>query len=122
MNRSGGFDAEAFYAALDAERQHEELTWKEVAAEAGISASTLTRMKQGKRPDVDSMAALASWARLDVDTFIDRGDQGEERAVLPQISALLRADPSLDPESATAIEEVIRVAYEHLRRAASGAR
>ena len=31
---------------------------------------TLTRMGQGKRPDVDSLAALATWSRLNVDDFI----------------------------------------------------
>ena len=45
-------DAEGFYSALDGHRQSKDLTLKKVAAEAHVSASTLTRMGQGKRPDL----------------------------------------------------------------------
>lgn len=114
MTRVGSFDADAFYVALDLQRTARQLTWKQVAVEAGISPSTLTRMKQGKRPDVDSMAALAAWAGLDVDDYVASGDRGEA-ASMPRISALLRADPHLSPESATAIEELLRMTYERLR-------
>ena len=71
-------------------------------------------MKQGKRPDVDSMAALATWAGLDLDSFIVGDDRGEA-ASLPRISALLRADPNLSKASVTAIEEMLRATYEALR-------
>ena len=36
------FDSEAFYAALDAHRLAKQLTWKQVAEETGIAASTLS--------------------------------------------------------------------------------
>jgi transcriptional regulator with XRE-family HTH domain len=114
VTRRGSFDADGFYAALDLERQSRRLTWKEVASEAGISASTLSRMKQGKRPDVDSLAALASWSGLDVDNFVV-SDERSEAAALPKIAALLRSDPHLTRESAIAIEEVLRMTYERLR-------
>lgn len=106
-----GFNAEAFYEALNRARDQKGLTWRSLAGDAGVSPSTLTRMKQGKRPDVDSMAALARWARLDVDDFIDGPDQTDEVDVLPRIGALLRADPHLSAASARAIEEVIAAAY-----------
>ena len=54
------FDGDAFYAALDGERLARQCTWKRVAEESGISASTLTRDSQGKRPDVDGLAALSA--------------------------------------------------------------
>jgi transcriptional regulator with XRE-family HTH domain len=115
MTRRGAFDADAFYAALDMQRSARRITWKEVAQEAGVSASTLTRMKQGKRPDIDSMAALAGWGGLDLDDYV-AGDDKVEAAPLPKISALLRADPNLTKESATAIEEMLRATYERLRQ------
>ena len=59
-----------FFAALDAERQARRCTWKQVAEECGISASTLSRMSQGKHPDVNGLAALAAWSGLDVDRFV----------------------------------------------------
>lgn len=113
----GQFDAEAFYAALDSQRQSRRLTWKKVADEAGISASTLTRMAQGRRPDVDSMAALLAWSGLKADKFITGNvDLKRESEPLAQITTYLRADPNLTVEAATALEAVIKATYERLRK------
>lgn len=114
----GQFDVEAFYAALDGQRQSKRITWKQVAKESGVSASTLTRIAQGRRPDVDSMAALLAWSGLKADSFIRcEGDtQIIEADPLAQITAYLRADSHLTPEAVSAIEAVIKVAYEQLRK------
>lgn len=114
MTRRGAFNAEAFYKALDLQRDARGITWKEVALAAGVSPSTLTRMKQGKRPDVDSMAALASWAGLDLDSYVVGDSRGEAES-LPRISALLRADANLSKKSVAAIEEMLRATYDALR-------
>src|SRR6267142_6457670 len=94
---SANFDAEAFHAALDSQRLAMGMTWKDVAAEAGVSASTLTRMAQGKRPDVDGLAALLTWSGLQAETFIRHSGEEEKKkpAPLAQITAVLRADPNL---------------------------
>ena len=113
------FDVDAFYEALDNVRKSEKLTWKKVADKAGISASTLTRMAQGKRPDVDSMAALASWSNLNVDNYITGHNQGKTtKNSIEEVSALFRADPSLDTDAASAIEAIVRAAHENLRNKA----
>lgn len=113
----GHFDAGAFYAALDSQRQSRKLNWKQVAREAGISASTLTRMAQGKRPDVDSLAALLTWSGLSADQFVMAEARVPTNAdPLAQITAYLRADPHLRPEAALALEAVLKAAYEKLRQ------
>ena len=111
-----GFDAEAFFAALDSERVGRRLNWKQVAAESGVSASTLTRLGQGKRPDVDSLAALVSWAGLNADTFVRRAqqDRGRQPTGLTMISTYLRADKNLSAEQADMLDELVRVTYERL--------
>lgn len=76
--KKGWFDADAFYAALNGVRHSRKRNWKQVAAESGVSASTLTRMAQGKRPDVDGLAALAAWSGLEVDDYV-RLAAGEAR-------------------------------------------
>ena len=53
--KHGRFDSQGFYDALDATRRSRNLNWKQVAAQSGVSASTLTRMAQGRRPDVDGV-------------------------------------------------------------------
>ena len=117
-SKAGRFDAASFYAALDAQRATKRLNWKQVAAEAGISASTLTRMSQGKRPDVDSLAALASWSGLNVDKFVVTAAKGTVRKPSPlaAFTAHLRSDPHLSAESAAALEAIVKAAYERLRK------
>ena len=63
------FDSEAFYAALNAVRLSRQRTWKEVAQEAGINASTLSRIGQGTNPDVDGLAALLRWSNLKAESL-----------------------------------------------------
>ncbi len=112
------FDAAAFFAALDAARQARKVNWKQVAQGAGISPSTLTRMAQGKRPDVDTLAALCAWGRLDADDYIRSTDLAGARQTpepLAQITAYLRADPNLSVEAATAIDELVKATYDRLR-------
>lgn len=111
------FNVESFYAALDSQRQSKKLSWKQVAEQSGISASTLTRMAQGRRPDVDSLAALLAWSGLKAEFFVQGSqDTQVESDPLAQITAYLRADSHLTPEGAAAIEAIIKAAYEKLRK------
>ena len=113
--RVGAFDADAFFSALDAVRIAKKKNWKQVAQEAGISASTLTRMAQGKRPDVDSLASLSAWSGLHVDDFV-RGKSATTTAEpLAMISTYLRSDKHLSPKAAEALDAVIKATYERLR-------
>ena len=111
----GTFDNEGFYDALNATRQAKKLSWKQVATESGVSASTLTRMAQGKRPDVDGLAALLSWSGLKADDFVRSDARESEPEPLAMISTYLRADKNLTPEGAAALDEVVRATYERLR-------
>ena len=112
----GDFDAEAFYAAIDSQRGAKGLNWKEVSAATGVGASTLTRMSQGKRPDVDGLAALLAWSGLNANDFIKKELKRESQPEsLAQITAVLRADRNLSKESARAIEEILRAAYKRFR-------
>ena len=70
MPSDKGFDGDAYYRALEAVVSSRTKTWKEVADETGVSASTLTRMARGKRPDADSLAALSAWAELNPSDFV----------------------------------------------------
>ncbi len=110
------FDVAALHAALDAERGARGLTWKDVAAQSGVSASTLTRLSQGRRPDVDSLVALTQWMDLSADAFMPvRRRRYGTASPITRISTILREDPSLDPSSATALEEIIKASYSRLR-------
>ena len=111
------FDVSALHAAMDSERRSRRLTWKDVAAESGVSASTLTRLSQGRQPDVNSLAAITGWLGLPADRFM--GGMGVQQfgaaSPLAQISSIIHSDPNLSPEGSTALEELIRATYARLR-------
>ena len=111
MARTARFDGDAFFAALDAERQARRCSWRQVAEECGISASTLSRMSQGKHPDVNGLAALVAWSGLEVDRFVKRAVTRQEPKPMAVISSCLHADPHLSEEAAVAIDQMVRAAY-----------
>lgn len=117
MSQRGSFDEAAFFAALDSVRKARGVNWKQVATESKVSQSTLTRLAQGKRPDVDSLAALVDWADLSADDFVIRTKEQAQTEPMAMISTYLRADRSLSPAAASAIETVVEAAYTALRKA-----
>ena len=114
-----GFDAQALFAALESTVIARGRTWKQVAAETGVSASTLTRMAQGRGPDAASLAAISAWAGLNPSDFVQLPQAVSRPEPIAQISALLRTDPQLDEQSAEALEAIVRTAYEKLRKASN---
>lgn len=113
--KAGVFDGQGFYQAIDAERSSRNLNWKQVAEQSGVPASTLTRIAQGRRPDVDSLSALIAWSGLDADDFI-RSSSKSDAGNFSKSLALLRSDPSLDEQSAAMLGDMLKAAYERLRK------
>lgn len=116
MIENKGFDGDAFYRALEAIVVARSKNWKQVAAETGVSASTLARMAQGRKPDASSLAALSAWAGLNPSDFVQAPYKISHPEPLTQISTLLRSDPNLDAQAAEAVEAIVRAAYEQLRK------
>lgn len=111
-----GFDGDAFYRSLEVTVQTRGVTWKQVSSDTGVSASTLTRMAQGRRPDAASLAALSAWAGLNPSDFVEASYKAPRAESMTQISALLRSDPNLDSQSAEAVEAIVRAAYERMKK------
>lgn len=116
MDENKGFDNGAFYRALETVVQLRRKTWKQVAQDTGVSASTLTRMSQGRSPDAASMAALSAWAGINPSDFVKASYKSKRPEALPQIAALLRSDPNLDGPSAEAVEAIVRAAYQRMKK------
>ncbi|MDB4614255.1 helix-turn-helix transcriptional regulator [bacterium] len=112
----GAFDAEGFFGALDAHRVSRGMNWRQVATESGVSSSTLTRMAQGRRPDVDTLAALLAWSGESADSFMVNSDAKFAPNPLATMTAQFRADPKLPQEAKEAIETTIKVLYEQFAR------
>jgi transcriptional regulator with XRE-family HTH domain len=108
----GRLDTEALFAALDAERKSRKLSWRQLAAEVGVSPSTMTRLANGQRPDVDAFAALVRWLGQSADSFLvsDAAPSREEPDLVAQLAPLLRARSDLNENDAKYLEDLIAVA------------
>jgi transcriptional regulator with XRE-family HTH domain len=105
------FDVQGFHAALDSIRRSRGMTWRQVALGAKVSASSLTRMAKGSRPDIDTVASLAVWASLDASAFFP---QDTTQSPLSMVTAYIHRDPSLTPTAASALEQLVRATHSQL--------
>lgn len=111
------FDVGAFYRALDVTRIARNLNWKQVAEASGVSASTLSRLAQGKRPDVDSLAGLLNWGSLSANSFVGGPSHAERQPEpLSQITSVLYGDDSLPADGRDAMIDMITAAYVRFRK------
>ena len=102
----------ALYAALDAQRSSRELSWRQLAKEVGVSPSTMTRLANGQRPDVDAFAALVRWLGQPADSFLtaDDSEPRPEPDLVAQLAPLLRARSDLNEQDVKYLEDLIGVA------------
>lgn len=99
-----------------------------VAHEIGdVSAATLSRVEQGKIPDLDTFIKLCSWLEASPDEFIlgynrdiqqsDSYSVEVQPKTTPEIvAAHLRTDRTLDPDTADALVKMIELAYQAASR------
>jgi transcriptional regulator with XRE-family HTH domain len=103
---------ESLVAALDSERQARGLSWRQLAKEAKVSPSTLTRMQQGKSPDVNTFSALTRWLDIPAERFYGeqpaRTTQDDPMAV---VSTLLRGKKKMNQKALTALQELVNAAF-----------
>lgn len=114
MADSKGFDGQAFFSALESRVDAQSLTWKQVSQSTGVSASTLTRMAQGKYPDAASLAALSAWSGLNPAEFVE-GAAPVNPDFVAEFAALLRAQKDLSGDAKRAIEGLVKTAYEQFK-------
>src|ERR1700756_3551082 len=109
--------------AIKRKREENSLSLRDLANETGVSASTLSRIENGTgKPDADNIARLTSWLDMPVDRVMKMGSGSKDdvEAVVyypheatPEIvEAHLRADRNLTPDTAKALSELFRVAYQ----------
>ena len=106
-------DVDALVAALDAKRKDEDISWRELARRAGVSPSTLTRIQQGKLPDVNTLGALLEWLDMPAEEFLVTRAKGEKTAANPVVkaTALLRGKKKMSPAATKALEEMVQAAF-----------
>lgn len=105
----------ALYAALEAEKDARRMSWRQLARECELSPSTLTRLAQHHRPDVDAFAALVRWLGQPAEVFMtapDRDDPDPAPDLVATLAPLLRARKDLTEQDAEHLQAMFKAAVE----------
>jgi transcriptional regulator with XRE-family HTH domain len=110
--------------AIKRHREELKMSLRDVADEIGVSASTLSRIENGTgKPDADNIARITRWLDMPVDRVMSSKSSDVEPVVYypheatPEIvEAHLRADKKLTPDTAKALSELFRVAYQQFSK------
>lgn len=106
------FDTEYLAALIKTKRGNRGL--REIAQEiGGVSPSTLSRIENGKVPDMDTFLRICAWLQVSSEEFIKETDdqQKNEISTTDRIEGYLRADRELTPEMADALAKLMKSAY-----------
>jgi transcriptional regulator with XRE-family HTH domain len=104
-------DVKSLHAALDAARSQAGISWRQLARELDVSASTLSRMAQGLRPDVTAFAAMTTWLRMPAENFyVNAKKSDDEPDLVASLGPLLRARSDLTEQDVSYLEDVIAAA------------
>lgn len=112
------FDQVRFSLGVEQRRRNEGLSRRELARRLEISPSTFTRLSQGHRPDVETFVKILAWLDQPAEAFFDDlpGETSlESLGTVRQIAEALHRDPTLSPDQASALEDIVRVAYHRFR-------
>lgn len=87
---------------------------REIAHEIGdVSPSTLSRIENGKVPDMDTFLRICDWLHVSAEEFIKETQEPQENEIrtIDRIEGYLRADRELTPETADALAKLMKMAY-----------
>ena len=83
-----------------------------IAAEiGGVSFATLSRIEQGKVPDVDTFIRICKWMNVPTDSFIVSNANTKTISTKDQVVAHLRAERTLKKETVDMLIQMIDMAY-----------
>ena len=121
-------DVRGLHAALDGARKSAGWSWRQLARELDLSPSTMSRLANGYKPDVDAFAVMVSWLRVDPQKFMLSDDDRRRRESEPQpdlmaeLTPLLRARKDLQSRDVDFLEELIGSAVRRFQAEGSGSR
>lgn len=109
-------DVKALHAALDAARRERGMSWRQLARDIDVSASTISRMANGLRPDVAAFAAMTTWLRMPAEKFyrIEKASEDQPELVA-ELAPLLRARRDLGEQDVAYLEQLIGAAVQRFR-------
>jgi len=117
---TGRIDVPRLHAALDTERRARGLSWRQLAAEAQVSPSLLSRMGKGNehKPDLESFAALVQWLGVPAEQFMRAStEEGDSNAPAfeTKLMPLLRAERDLTDQDREYLMQMVEATMKYLR-------
>jgi transcriptional regulator with XRE-family HTH domain len=105
-------DVIALHAALDAARESRNLSWRQLAREIEVSPSTMSRLANGLKPDVNAFVAMVRWLNLPAERFMVEPNEGhraprDQPDLVAELAPLLRARKDLTKEDVEHLEQII---------------
>jgi len=86
---------------------------RDIASEIGeVSISTLSRIEQGKIPDLSTYLKICEWLEVSPNEF-DLNSKVSQKNHMDEIFFHLRADQSLSQDVAEALTKMIELAYKN---------
>jgi len=77
----------------------------------GIGIATLSRIENGKIPDVETFLAICHWLQVSPSEFIKKSDENTVTDTIDEVEGHFRADQNLDPELAHVLAEFMKRAF-----------
>ena len=88
---------------------------RETAKEIGkVSPSTISRVENGKTPDMETFLVLCDWLAVPPAELITNTEERKDPDTPEAIEIQLRADKKLDPAIADALASLVKAAYQDL--------
>ena len=111
-------DASELATRIKARRRERGISLRSAATEAGVSAATLSRVERGDYlPERDNLFRLLRWVGAPAAEPSGPAEpHAPGAATMEAIELHLRADKDLTPDDAETIAQMVRLAYERLRR------
>ena len=83
---------------------------REAAKEVGISSATLSRVENGKIPDLDTFGKICAWLGEDPAVYLGISPNSEKTATTARVH--FKKGVTIRPESAKALSEMILLAQQ----------
>ncbi|MDP9050685.1 MAG: helix-turn-helix domain-containing protein [Acidobacteriota bacterium] len=90
------------------------LSLREVSAQCGVPVATLSRVEQGRTPDLTTFRRIVEWLGLPPERFLNPTTRSVSTPEV--ISEHLRLDPTLSPDDVEKIAGLVRTMYDALQK------
>lgn len=115
MNFTTALNTEKLSSLIKSKRGKKGL--RETAKEIGdLSAATLSRIEQGKLPDVETFILVCKWLDVPTDTFVDGEKAKTNISEKEMIVYQLRASRELDSDTIDTMIKMVEMAFTKVKR------